>query len=111
MRCARLGWIIPACGTSLEMCATSNGWSERSQESQAIEEIHRCAKTYIWESEYYADGIKQVSYRGHEKFLWKMDYAREDLGRFKDMELVRERYLPYLENQNVDTMFLLRKKR
>ena len=78
---------------------------------QAIEEIHRCAKTYIWGSEYYADGIKQVNYRGHEKLLWKMDYAREYLGRFKDMELVREWYLPYLENQNVDTMFLLRKKR
>jgi hypothetical protein len=39
------------------------------------------------------------------------DYARQYLKRFNDLELVGERYLPYLENQNVDMMFLLRKKR
>ena len=77
---------------------------------QAMEEIHRCAKTYIWGVEYYAPNVTQVNYRGHEGLLWKMDYARQYLERFKDMDLVREQYLPYLENQNVDTAFLLRKR-
>ncbi len=78
--------------------------------TQAMDEIHRCARTYIWGAEYYAPNVTQVNYRGHEKLLWKMDYAKQYLERFKDMELVREQYLPYLENQNIDTMFLLRKR-
>ena len=78
---------------------------------QAMAEIHRCARAYVWGTEYYAADVTQVNYRGHEKLLWKMDYARQYLKRFNDLDLVRERYLPYLHNQNVDTMFLLRKRR
>ncbi len=76
---------------------------------RAMEEIHRCAKTYIWGAEYYAPDVTQVNYRGHEKLLWKMDYARRYLECFKDLELVRERHLTYLENPNIDSVFLLRK--
>lgn len=78
---------------------------------RAMEEIHRCAKTYIWGAEYYAPDVTPVNYRGHEKLLWKMDYARRYLECFPDLELVREQQLPYLENQNVDSVFLLRKRR
>ena len=78
---------------------------------QVMKEIHRCAKTYIWGAEYYSPEVTQVNYRGHDKLLWKMDYARRYLQSFKDMELVREKYLPYLQNQNVDSVFLLRKRR
>jgi hypothetical protein len=60
--------------------------------------------------EYYAPDVTQVNYRGHERLLWKMDYARRYLECFKDLDLVREQHLPYLENQNVDTVFLLRKR-
>ncbi len=77
---------------------------------RAMAEIHRCAKTYIWGAEYYAPSVTSVNYRGHEQLLWKMDYARRYLECFKDLELVREQHLPYLENQNVDTVFLLRKR-
>lgn len=72
-------------------------------------EIHRCAKTYIWGAEYYAPTATEVSYRGHQGLLWKMDYARSYLRGFKDLELVIEQRLPYLDNENVDSMFLLRK--
>ncbi len=78
---------------------------------RALAEIHRCAKSYIWGAEYYAPDVTSVNYRGHEELLWKMDYGRRYLEGFKDLELVREQHLPYLENQNVDTVFLLRKKR
>src|SRR5437879_5779608 len=43
---------------------------------RALDEIHRCAKTYIWGMEYYAPEVAEVSYRGHDSLLWKMDYAR-----------------------------------
>jgi pseudaminic acid biosynthesis-associated methylase len=78
---------------------------------RALDEIHRCAKSYIWGMEYYAPEVTEVNYRGNSGLLWKMDYARRYLERFPDLELVREQRLPYLENANVDTVFLLRKKR
>lgn len=77
---------------------------------RAMEEIHRCARTYIWGAEYYAPEVTEVNYRGYEQLLWKMDYARRYLERFRDLKLVREQRLAYLQNKNVDTVFLLRKK-
>jgi hypothetical protein len=38
-----------------------------------------------------------------------MDYAREYLARFDDLELMLEQRLPYIGNQNVDSMFMLRR--
>ena len=75
----------------------------------ALDEIHRCSKAYIWGSEYYAPVATEVDYRGHGDLLWKMDYAREYLARFRDLEIVAEQRLPYLQNDNVDSMFLLRR--
>jgi pseudaminic acid biosynthesis-associated methylase len=77
---------------------------------RAMDEIHRCARTYIWGMEYYDPDVTEVSYRDHSGLLWKMDYARRYLNRFEDLELVREQHVPYLEGSNVDTVFLLRKK-
>ena len=56
----------------------------------AIDEIHRCSRHYIWGSEYYASAMTEINYRGHGELLWKMDYAREYLTRFEDLELVLE---------------------
>jgi pseudaminic acid biosynthesis-associated methylase len=78
---------------------------------RAMDEIHRCARTFIWGMEYYAPTVTEVNYRSHSGLLWKMDYAQCYLQRFKDLELVREQHVPYLEGSNVDTVFLLRKKR
>jgi pseudaminic acid biosynthesis-associated methylase len=77
----------------------------------AMDEIHRCTKSYIWGLEYYWPEVAEVNYRNHSGLLWKMDYARRYLDRFPDLELVREQRLAYLQDTNVDTMFLLRKKR
>jgi hypothetical protein len=43
--------------------------------------------------------------------LWKMDFVRRYLERFDDLELVKEQRLPYLNSENVDTVFLLKKRR
>jgi len=76
----------------------------------ALAEIHRCAKTWVWGSEYYAPRMTEVSYRGHNSLLWKTDYAQLYVERFPDLELASEQRLRYLENGNVDTMFLLRRR-
>ncbi len=75
-----------------------------------MREIHRCTKRYIWGFEYYADEYTEIEYRGHRNLLWKADFAKLYLDQFRDLELVREERLKYLDNDNVDTMFLLRKK-
>ncbi len=77
---------------------------------RALDEIHRCATTWIWGMEYYAPEVTQVNYRGHDDLLWKMDYVKRYRDRFGDLELVRERRLPYLNSSNVDTMYLLKRK-
>jgi hypothetical protein len=54
----------------------------------ALKEIHRCSRNYIWGT----------------------DFAGLYLNSFEDLYLVREKKLKYLENENVDTMFLIRKR-
>jgi pseudaminic acid biosynthesis-associated methylase len=77
----------------------------------AMDEIYRCAGTYIWGLEYYSARFTEVNYRDRDGLLWKTDYAKLYLDRFQDLELAREQRLPYLHNENVDSMFLLRKKK
>jgi pseudaminic acid biosynthesis-associated methylase len=77
---------------------------------QAMKEIHRCSREYIWGFEYYADRYTEVTYRGRSNLLWKADFAKLYLSQFKDLELVKEKRLEYLDNpNNKDSMFLLRK--
>ena len=78
---------------------------------QAMSEIHRCARHYIWGAEYFSQELTAVNYRGNDDLLWKMDYARKYLTLFPDLDLVKERRLQYLENDNVDTVFLLKKSK
>ncbi len=77
----------------------------------AMSEIHRCTRDYIWGLEYYAPETAEVQYRGQDHLLWKMDYAKLYLDRFGDLELSRCERLCYLDDDNEDRMFLLRKKR
>lgn len=76
---------------------------------QAISEIHRCTRQYIWGAEYFSAEPASVTYRGRESLLWKMDYAQLYLSSFADLRLMREQRLCYLQNENVDTVFLLGK--
>jgi pseudaminic acid biosynthesis-associated methylase len=76
----------------------------------ALAEIHRCTKQWIWGFEYFAPTTTEVAYRGHKALLWKTDYARLYLQQFRDLEQVREERFRYLDNDNVDTAFLLRRK-
>jgi pseudaminic acid biosynthesis-associated methylase len=73
----------------------------------AMTEIHRCSRNFIFGTEYFSSTPVEVNYRDKQGLLWKMDYAREYLSRFSDLELAKEERLPYLENSNVDTAFLL----
>jgi len=76
---------------------------------RALHEIHRCSRSFIWGLEYFSSEAVEILYRNHSSLLWKMDYARRYLEQFPDLELVREQRLPYLQDKNQDTVFLLKK--
>ena len=80
-----------------------------SDVKDVLKEIYRCSRRYIWGFEYYADGYTEVTYRGNKDLLWKTDFAKLYLDFFDDLELVKEEKIKYLENENIDTMFLLEK--
>ncbi len=76
---------------------------------QVLHEIYRCSKTFIWGFEYHSLSPLEVPYRGQHDLLWKMDYAQLFINQFKNLKLLRCEKLSYLENSNVDCMFLLQK--
>jgi pseudaminic acid biosynthesis-associated methylase len=81
-----------------------------SELETAMKEICRVSKTWIWGAEYYAPEMTEVPYRGLSNLLWKADYVQLYLEKFPDLELVFEERLSYINDKNVDTMFLLRRK-
>ncbi|MFH1422048.1 MAG: pseudaminic acid biosynthesis-associated methylase [Planctomycetota bacterium] len=78
--------------------------------SSMLKEVYRCSKKYIWGIEYYAPEYTEINYRGHNDLLWKCDFAKLYLEIFNDLELVKEERISYKTNDNLDTVFLLRKK-
>ena len=76
---------------------------------KVLEEIYRCTNSYILGLEYFAEQPTEIAYRGHSNLLWKADFARLYMKHFQDLNLIREKELTYLDNHNVDSMFLLRK--
>ncbi len=78
--------------------------------ADAMGEIHRCSKRYIWGIENYASEYTEIIYRGNKNLLWKTDFSRLYLESFTDLVIVNEERLKYLDNDNVDSMFLLEKE-
>lgn len=77
---------------------------------QAMEEIYRCSKKYVWGFEYFAQNYTEVEYRGKKNLLWKADFSNIYLGYFSDLRLVKEKKFKYLDSDDQDAMFLLEKK-
>ena len=75
-----------------------------------MKEIYRCTRGYIFGLEYYSENPTEIEYRGHQNLLWKMNFASKYLELFDDLDLVKEEKIKYLDNENVDSMFLLRKR-
>jgi len=73
-------------------------------------EIYRCTREYIWGFEYYSDKYTEIIYRGQRNLLWKANFSKMYLDLFSDLKQVKERKLKYLNDNNVDSMFLLKKK-
>ena len=75
-----------------------------------LNEIYRCAKEYIWGFEYYEEKYTEIIYRGKKDLLWKANFPQLYLNLFKNIKLIKEKKIKYLNNDNIDVMFLLEKK-
>lgn len=76
----------------------------------ALKEVYRCSSKLIWGLEYFSEKYEDILYRGHKGLLWKTDFVKLYLNLFDRLKLVKEKRLKYLNNSNIDTMFLLEKK-
>ena len=77
---------------------------------KAMKEIYRCSRKYIWGLEYYSEEYQEILYRGEENLLWKANFSKLYLGLFDGLGFIKEKKLEYLNNENIDIMFLLRRK-
>jgi pseudaminic acid biosynthesis-associated methylase len=78
---------------------------------RAISEIYRCSRSLIWGYEYYSETPTEVAYRGHGSLMWKRDFARAYREQLPDLETLKQKTYPYLNDPSLkDTMYLLRKK-
>jgi len=75
-----------------------------------LNEIYRCTKEYIWGFEYYEEKYTEIIYRGKKDLLWKANFPQLYLDLFKDIKLIKEKKIKYLNGNNIDVMFLLEKK-
>ena len=77
-----------------------------------MKEMNRVTNKYIWGFEYYSEELKQVKYRGHDGFLWKMDYAKKFSEINPSLKVVKKEILPYISEAhkgNSDCLYLLSK--
>jgi pseudaminic acid biosynthesis-associated methylase len=77
----------------------------------AMHEIYRSTKKWIFGFEAHAERYVEVTYRKQQGLFWKVDYVKVYIELFKDLEISIEERMKYLDSQNEDTMFLLRKRR
>jgi len=77
---------------------------------RAMREIYRASGKYIWGYEYYNPKYIGVDYRGNKARLWKGDFCQMYLDLFRNLKVVKREKLKYLNSDNHDEMFLLKKK-
>jgi pseudaminic acid biosynthesis-associated methylase len=74
-----------------------------------MDEIYWTTKKYIWGFEYYSEDYETKVYRDKKDMLWKADFCNMFVSRYPDLKLVKQEKYKYLENDNVDCMYLLEK--
>jgi len=74
-----------------------------------MKEMYRVSKKFLWGFEYFSENRQEINYRGNKNKLWKDDFALIYRQKFKNLELLKQKKFHYLNDINVDSMFLLKK--
>jgi len=77
---------------------------------RVIGEIYRVSRKYIWGREYYSEKYQEIAYRGQKDLMWKTDFPGIYKKTFPGLRTIKERKLTYKDNDNIDIMFLLRRR-
>lgn len=75
----------------------------------AFKEIYRVSNKYIWGYEYYSPRYMALNYRDNKNRLWKNDFCQMYLDLFPSLKIIKRKKLKYLNSENRDEMFLLKK--
>ncbi len=76
---------------------------------KVMSEIYRTSGKYIWGYEYYSPKHATINYRGNKNYAWKGNFCQMYLDFFPNLKTVRRLKLKYLDSNNYDEMFLLKK--
>ncbi|MCB2297189.1 pseudaminic acid biosynthesis-associated methylase [Clostridium tagluense] len=77
--------------------------------SKVMKEINRCSNKYVWGFEYYSDVFSEINYRENKNAMWKGNYDKEYIRNCHELKIIKEKKYKYIENSNIDSMFLLSK--
>jgi len=77
---------------------------------QAIKEIHRVSKKFIWGLEYYAEELTTIHYHGNTDRLWKRDFVSLFTSLFPSLKVLKKAIFPYRTEKIEDCMFLFEKR-
>ncbi|MGA1941132.1 pseudaminic acid biosynthesis-associated methylase [Arcobacter sp. YIC-310] len=76
----------------------------------AIDEIYRVSKNYIWGFEYYAQEYTDLLYQGNKDLMWKADFMKLFKERKNDLKQIDELKVSYSDDSSlIDQMYLLQK--
>ena len=80
--------------------------------NKVFDEIYRVTSKWIWGFEYFSIKFEEVIYRKNKNLLWKTDYKKLFLKRFKNLYLEKEKFYRNISNnKEIDVMFLLKIKK
>ena len=74
-----------------------------------MKEIYRCSRKYVMGWEYYSEDVEELSYRDNKGYMWKADFAGLYLRYFPELKIQEKHFIKYLNNDNIDVIFLLEK--
>jgi len=104
---------IPFADNSFDMVFTSGVLIHIPPEvlPGAMEEMCRVSAQYIWCFEYFSEKCEAIPYHGEKNVLWKNDFQKLFLEICPGLGTALSKKIKYLENENTDTMFLLKKSK
>jgi len=74
-----------------------------------LDEIYRCCDKYIWGFEYFSDEHVPIEYRNKRDILWGGNFPKMFLDRFSDIDVVYNEKIPFLNDKNFNTLYLLKR--
>jgi len=77
--------------------------------NSVIEKMVNLSSKYIFGFEYYSDELVEIPYRSHSQRCWKQNFPLLFKKLFPDLQIVKQKKIPYLNSQLSDIVYLIEK--